>query len=636
MASAAVRSRVQRSRVLRLILALLVTVPVVYSAIFMWTIWDPTKTVDDMPVALVNADQAAGEGDSRISAGAEVTANLMHAGALDFHEVDHNEALAGLKSGRYYFIVEIPADFSRTLAAIGSTTAAPALIKVMYNDNNTLKASSIGAAAMNRINAAVLKGVATSTVGTVLAGIDTLGDGLKTAAEGSAQLNAGTGSLSAGVDKLTTAVLTQLAPGVTSATVGAGQVDDGAKQVSTGLTALQGGTDRLGSGATQVADGIEQLASAVDIPTLLAGIDQLRALIPKGVDSSALDRFSGGLDQINAVLAGVHRLEAGSRQVATELTEPTAAYRSGLNKLVTGSTALSAGTSKLSSGMQTLDSGTGKIAAGIQELQIGTHQVDAGVDKLSSGLTEGTRRIPDLGDQAQQDTLAGLLSTPVNSTSQNLAAAQFSGPGGAPTLLIVASFLTVIVVFMCFRGYRYITGTDPPRSVRSVVRRACAVAPISLVAVAIVSVALWTTLTPAPSPASMVQVISIVAAATLMNVALVSVSFTLLGYVGGALTALIAMMLQLFSYGGVWMVETLPTPFRFLHPLVPMSYVRDGLIAAFNGTSGFSAAFGTILIIAVLAGAVNFLVCWVGRFRYLRRIGHDEKQGGQRSPTETT
>jgi putative membrane protein len=109
-----------------------------------------------------------------------------------------------------------------------------------------------------------------------------------------------------------------------------------------------------------------------------------------------------------------------------------------------------------------------------------------------------------------------------------------------------------------------------------------------------------------------------VIAATMANVAITSLLFTMFGYAAGALTSLAWMMLQVFSYGGVWMVETLPAPFKWLHPISPMTYYRDGLIAAFNGASGFTTAFVTTLGIAIVAAFANVAVYRVGAARERR------------------
>ncbi|MEU6832148.1 YhgE/Pip domain-containing protein [Nocardia beijingensis] len=617
-------SRVQRSRTLRLILAVVVTIPLVASALYMWMMWDPTETVGQMPVALVNEDQPTGEGEARISAGAGVTQNLLITHPLDFRAVDHDTAMKGLNSGDYYFVVEIPKDFSSTLAKIGNSTVAPALITVVYNDNNTLKASSIGAAAMSAINAAVLQGVASSTVGTVLDGVDSLGNGLEQAADGSDKLAQGTGQLSAGLDQLANGINSQLAPGIEQASAGSRQLATGANLLADGLVQFRGGTDQLGTGANQLADGIDKLVTTTNVAALQAMLDKARAQLPPNTSGDpVLDQLSTGLDQMNALVTGLDQLRSGSRQIATQLNDPTASYRDGLNQLVAGGEQLSTGATQLSDGMRLLDDGMRQAASGSRQLQIGSHQVDSGASALSNGLRQGTQAIPSLGDKNQRQTLANLLSTPVASKSEYVAQAQFFGPGGAPALLTISSALVAVVVFMCFRAHRYLTGDNRPRSVRMVARRVGAATAISLISMGVIGLVIWQVLSPSPSPSSLGEVVLIVGAATVMNVAVTSVLFTLFGYAAGALGSLAWMMLQVFSYGGVWMVETLPAPFRWLHPVSPMTYYRDGLIAAFNGAPGFASSLSTMIAIAVAAGVINVLACRKGPNDHSQRPSDD-------------
>ncbi|MFM9376994.1 YhgE/Pip domain-containing protein [Gordonia sp. VNK21] len=606
-------SRVQRSRLARLLLAIVVVVPLAFAALYMWVMWDPTKTVKHMPVAIVNADQPIGDGDEKVQAGADVAANLVKSGALDFEIVDPATAGEGLRNGDYYFTIDIPADFSKTLSEIGDATVAPALITVTYNDNNTLKASSIGAAAMSQISASVLEGVSSTTVGTVLDGVDALGGGLRTAADGSGTLADGTGQLRSGADELADSVATQLAPGISSAARGSEQVDDGAGQLADGTVALQAGTDTLGAGATKLADGIESLVGSVDVAALTTALNQAQKAAP-GMDFST----------ITAVLDGLEQLRSGSRQIATELTDPSARYRSGVDQLVTGSQKLHAGTGTLTDGLRQLEDGAVSLTDGTDRLRDGIHQVDDGANQLHDGLATGAASAPELSDDATRESLASLLSTPVTSTSTNLAVAQNNGPGGAPTMLIFASGLVVIAVFLSFRAHRYLTDDDAPPTIATVLRRAAAVGAVSLAAMAVVGGVLWLTLSPSPSPASLGQVILIAAAATLMNVTLTSILFTVFGYVGGAVTSLAGLMLQIFAYGGIWMVETLPAVFRILHPISPLTYVRDGMIAAFNGTPGFGSAFLTLIGIGAAAAVVNLLAVAAARRLYESGLAAEE------------
>ncbi|MGW0035198.1 YhgE/Pip family protein [Gordonia sp. NPDC003376] len=625
-------SRVQRSRALRMLVAVFITVPLVASAIYMWMMWDPTETVGDMPVAIVDNDRPVGQGPQRIHAGADVARNLVETKPLGFHLVDARTADAGLANGDYYFVVEIPETFSSTLSLIGSSTVAPALITVRYNDNNTLKASSIGAAAMSQINAAVLRGVSSTTVGTLVDGVDDLGQGLRQAADGSGRLADGTDQLSTGLDQLSTGLGGQLAPGMSQAADGGRQLAAGSAQLATGLTRFRDGTDQLGAGATQLADGIDTLVGGLDIRALKTAVAQAEGVLPPG--SPALAPLRSQLTQVTTLVDGLEQLRQGSRQIATELTDPAAPYRGGLEQLVTGGRQLDAGAASLSDGLGQLDSGVRDAVDGVVRLQDGSHRLRDGAGQLDDGLRAGTQGLPDLQSPEKRASLAELLSTPVTSDQQFVARAQFFGPGAAPTLLIVASALVVIVVFMSFRAHDYVAGSHRTLSWRTMIRRAVAVTGISLAVMAALGVIVWHVLTPSPDPASLGQVIVVVAAATVMNVAVTSLLFTLFGYAAGALTSLAWMMLQLFSYGGVWMVETLPAPFRWLHPVSPMTYFRDGLIAAFNGAEGFSSALTWIVGIAVSALAINLVVCRIARRAERTPAAADDTAAPERTATE--
>ena len=581
MTTASPRPTMQRSRLVRLIVALLVTIPLVLAAVYMWVLWDPTKKVDQMPVAIVNSDAGFIKDGQPVDAGKNVVDSLMESQALGFEVVDKSTAVRGLGTGEYYFTLEIPANFSETLGTIATVAEAPALITVTFNDFNTIKASQIGGAAMEKIYQSVLKGVAATTVGGLVDGVQTLGDGLRSAADGSVKLSDGANTLATGIN-------TELRPGVRAAREGSAELAEGAGTLSEGLVTLQSGTDRLGDGATQVADGIEQLTEKIPMAEVERLLKQAQAVVPN----------SSQLDTVSELLEGLQALKAGSRQIATELTDPAAQYRSGVNRLVDGGAQLSAGSSELAAGLVKIDDGVAKVADGATQL-------DDGADQLREGLVAGSEKAPDFGDDASRMTLAQLISTPVDKETVHVAQAQFQGPGGAVTILIIATMLIPIVVFMSFRGHRFVTDDETPRNLRNTLRRGALVSGISLIGVLVVGVGAWQWLSPAPNPAHLWQVVLISAAATLMNVALISVLFTLFGYIVGALSSLAWMMLQLFSYGGIWMIQTVPAPFQWLHWISPMTLVRHGYIAAFNGVPGFGAALVSLLLLAAVgAGAV--------------------------------
>ena len=606
------RTAIQRSRILRLVVAIVVMLPLVVSAIYMWVLWDPTKKVDQMPVAIVNLDAGYGEGADRTDAGASVAQTLYEGQALGFRIVDEETATRGLAAGDYYFILTIPENFSESLKTITAPEAAPGLITVTFNDYITTKASSIGGSVMERIYGGVLKGISATTVGALVDGTAQLADGLRTAADGSEQLADGAQQLAGGTKTLAEGINDDLVPGVARAQAGSAQLADGSATLHNGLVTLQGGTAQLGDGATQIADGIEQLTGMVDLAQVTALLEQAQQVLP---DSAPLGRVA-------ELIGGLQRLEAGSRELANQLTDPSSQYLSGVNQLVDGSGQLAQGNAELAAGMVTLNEGVARLADGAGQLNDGAQRLEDGAGQLSDGLGEGAQRAPQFGGQDERMTLAQLLSTPVQKENVNIARAQFSGPGGTPTILVIASMLVVIVVFMCFRGHRFVTDDEHPRTLTQIGRRALAVAAVSLVVMTVVGIAAWLTRSDPdgaqllPDPDSLWRVILMTAAATLMNVALVSVLYTLFGYVVGTLSSLAWLMLQLFSYGGVWMVETVPAPFQWLHPISPLTYVRDGYIAAFNGAPGFGTALAIVIGIGIVGALVNFGAAYVERSRY--------------------
>lgn len=613
-----------RTPLRRLFLALVVVVPLVFSAVFMWFIWDPTDTVDQMPVAVVNNDQPFGSGADRLAAGDGVVKELVDSHALDFDVVDSATAEAGLKHGDYYFIIEIPKDFSADLSQIGGVTKAPALINVTYNDNNTLMASNIGGQAMAEINKAVLEGAAASTVGTLLDGVNSLSTGLKQASDGSAQLHSGTSELSAGATELSNGINNELVPGITEAASGGHDVANGASELSTGATQLQSGTAELGAGATQLADGISSLTDTVDLAALKATLARLQKT--PGVGSE--------LGEVADIINGLSDLKTGSRELARQLTDPKADYRSGVDQLTAGSKELASGGGELATGLDQLQNGTVEAGSGAKQVATGAKQLDDGAKQLADGLGDGAKEAPDLSNATQRTSLATLLSTPVTAASTNVAQAQGFGPGAAPVILAILPAVIALVVLMSIR----VKGTDITvgnrRSARLWWRRASKVVAFSMIALAVVVPLLWVLLTPSPSPASMVQVVVIVVAATIMNASMIALLFTAFGYTAGAVSAVAWTMLQLFAYGGVWMVETVPGPLKLLHPIAPMTYTREGLIAGFNGAAGFWVALLILAVITLITTCLTLLIRSRGGARYPIATEPDVVEGQFQAPSD--
>ena len=80
--------RFGRSRMTRAAIVVLMLLPLVYGALYLWAYWDPFGHVNKMPVALVNSDRGAVVSGQQVNAGDEIAKSLTADRSLDWHVVD--------------------------------------------------------------------------------------------------------------------------------------------------------------------------------------------------------------------------------------------------------------------------------------------------------------------------------------------------------------------------------------------------------------------------------------------------------------------------------------------------------------------------------------------------------------------
>lgn len=125
--------RFGRSRLTRAAIVVLMLLPLVYGALYLWAFWDPFGNVNKMPVALVNADKGTEVKGQKINAGAEVEKSLADDKSLDWHIVSPAQAQQGVKDGTYYFMLELPENFSSAIASPMTGKPEKAELRAVYN-----------------------------------------------------------------------------------------------------------------------------------------------------------------------------------------------------------------------------------------------------------------------------------------------------------------------------------------------------------------------------------------------------------------------------------------------------------------------------------------------------------------------
>src|SRR6201996_5772210 len=216
--------RFGRSRLTRVAIVVLMLLPLVYGALYLWAFWDPFGHVNKMPVALVNSDRGAVVSGQQFNAGDEIAKSLTADGSLDWHVVNLDDARKGVDHGKYYFMVELPPDFSESIASPVTGQPKKANLIAVYNDANNYISTSIGRTAISQVLNAVSSRISGQAVNQMLSVVVSSGSGIKQAADGAGKLADGTSQLAGGLD---------------SARSGSATLATGAQPLSEGITATE-------------------------------------------------------------------------------------------------------------------------------------------------------------------------------------------------------------------------------------------------------------------------------------------------------------------------------------------------------------------------------------------------------------
>ena len=360
-----------------IILIAIITIPAIYTSVFLGSMWDPYGDADELPVAVVNHDKKVKYEGKTLQVGDDLVKNLKDSGSLDFRFVSDKKAKEGLESGEYYMIISIPEDFSKNATTLMDKN--PKQMKLIYKTNpgTNYVASKMDDSAMAKIEKSVREKVTETYVKTVFAQIKTAGSGFQKAADGSGKIESGAKKLKAGNDtieqnlnKLASSTLTfqngakSLSVGLKAYTDGVAKVDSGAKSLKSGTKTLKDGVAQLSSGATQLSTGSKSLKIGIakytnGVSTAQAGSKQLVA-------------------KNTALTSGVDQLSEGIKSGTAQLKEGTGSLTTGIDSVLTAAKQSSALIGQIG---QQLPKSTD-----IQQLSAGMTQLNDGIQQLNKSL----------------------------------------------------------------------------------------------------------------------------------------------------------------------------------------------------------------------------------------------------------
>lgn len=428
-------SRFKRGKMPKIAVAVMLFIPLIYGALYLWAFQAPDKHMNELPVALVVEDAGAMNGTEPVHAGSDLADKLLAGMDLKWEKTDADAAAHGVADGKYYFALTIPADFSANAVSVGTDHPAQTMLDVQYNDANNFLSTVLGKQAMAQVRDAVAQELGAQTSSTLLVGLHDAGAGLRAAASGSAEVTAGIDSAKAGAGKLVTG-LDALANGTATLNTGAGSLANGAGTLSAGINTLAGGAATLNDGASTLSAGANSLASGVG--ALSDGATQMSAgsktlsdgagtLAGKMKDSlpaatalnngaasvkdnaALLDASAKNVSGSAASLAGsADKVAADAAAAANSMADLVARAQAGetinlaqLQALQTQLTPVAGGTAALAAGTHTLSTdGTTPLAAGTASLSQGAASVSGGVSQLTAGVNEAAVGAGTLADGA--------------------------------------------------------------------------------------------------------------------------------------------------------------------------------------------------------------------------------------------
>lgn len=441
----------KRNKLTRAALVILVLMPLLYSALYLWAFWNPFGNLNSLPVALVNSDKGTNVDGKELRAGDQVIQGLKDNDQISWIETDAEDARKGVESGQYYFSLELPENFSEAVASPTSDSPEKANLISTYNDANGYLSTMIGQNVMREVVSVVGDKISAEAVDKVLVGIVDAGSGMQKAAigagklaDGTAQLKDGSVQLNDGAEKLANGLATakdgsgklrngavELDDGIAKLHQGAGTLSDGTTELSDKVNAaaekingqagklnqLEGGVDKLGDGASRLNDGVQQLNTKLggvtkaqgdharnlrDISRNLRGSGMPAAITAANeLDKVALALETQGIGPKSQNATDLKRLADGSAQLSYQLNDPNAPLRKGVGEL-SGLPAqfkqLQDGVNKINNGAHKLDDKLGEASAGATKLKNGVIKLDDGNTKLKDGadkLKDGTAKAKD-------------------------------------------------------------------------------------------------------------------------------------------------------------------------------------------------------------------------------------------------
>ncbi|REE68718.1 putative membrane protein [Paenibacillus taihuensis] len=336
------------------------------------------------------------------------------------------------------------------------------------------------------------------------------------------------------------------------------------KQLSDQLGSIQStGADAAGS-LQAVTQSIDTLKSSLD-QSIGQVANRTAALTPR------LEQLAGQMEQFRTAADDVSALLGKQQSAAATIGGRVKDVANGVGQLQQGSGKLMNGLLQLGSGVEALRIGNAKLGDGAAALQDGLAQINKGQGELADKLADAAGMASSDGQAANRQAV---IADPVVLEETNIHPVPSNGVGFAPYFIALSLWVGSLVLFFVIDIWRVLALPHGPLSY--IGSKYVALASVS-VCQALLSVFILHTGLGIPT---VLPPLAMYIYAVLVGLVFTAILFMLIAVLGsdtGRFIAVLILMLQLTSSSGSYPVALEPGLFRFIHPLLPMTYAVEGL-----------------------------------------------------------
>ncbi|MDP4144004.1 MAG: YhgE/Pip domain-containing protein [Bacillota bacterium] len=325
-----------KSKKVTLVIAIIFVmfIPMLYSSIYLGSIWNVYGSLDSVPVAFVNLDKSVTKDGKQYSLGKELEDNLKTNKDIGWKFVSYEDAMDGVRGTKYYAVIEIPENFSENISNTQDGKLKTPEIIYIGNQGENFVFSQVSSKIASSIKAKVSSSIQKELSKALVDSLDNMKVSIKDAADGAAQLQSGEHKLLNGGK--------ELADGTQRAADGSAQLESGLKTAANSTTVLQAGTQKLVNGSNNLSNGLN-IASA--------GSKRLQA---------GLKGISIGEEQ---VVSGSSTLVDGLKTLKSNLTKPN----DQISQLVKGASNLNNNADAITQGTGQLDTSVSTLASAVND-----------------------------------------------------------------------------------------------------------------------------------------------------------------------------------------------------------------------------------------------------------------------------